>query len=427
MRSFLRVLKFAALGIVALISAWLVWLAVANAPANAQIDEKLAKAHAAGEPVTIADLAANRPAPERNALTYLQRAEDTSEAINREVHEVWKVEEARQLEQGQQVPESFDYSPTMIDAYRKAFAAHPTAIVLLFQASECPEYFLDLDYDTDSGSEFVADMLPKVQMVRAATRVLNYRVLLLLSEGKREEALDTCLAMLRLSNLFSGAPTLVGQLVAIAIRNVSINATNRVLRDGTLPPEAYDRLEAELARQDFRDAYRRSLITERAVGMAHFDDMRMVYSGLPHGKRDQASYLELFEVIIANAHQPYGSSDAQAAYRAAMNKAGPLTKLLGPAIEAANEAVTRNEAQARCLRVLNAILRRAPEDQADVKLDDLNLPKGTTTDPFNGQPLHLRHTDAGWLIYSVGGNLKDDGGQTDDDANDVGSAPIVSP
>jgi hypothetical protein len=315
----------------------------------------------------------------------------------------------------------------MIEAYRKVLAAHPAAVDLLFQASQCPEYFLDLNYVTKSGSDFVADMLPKVQLVRAAIRVLNYRVMLLLSEGKREEALNTCLAMLRLSNLFSRAPALIGQLVAIAIRNVSITATNRVLRDGELPPEAHDRLEAELARQSFRDAYRHSLVTERPIGVAHFDDMRMYYSGLPHGKRDEASHLELLDVIIANADRPYGDPEAAAAYRAVMDKAGPMTKGLGPAIEAANESVTRNEAQARCLRVLNAILRRPRQDQADVKLSDLKLPDDATIDPFNGQPLNLRHADAGWLVYSIGGNLKDDGGKVDDDATDVGSVPIALP
>ncbi len=313
----------------------------------------------------------------------------------------------------------------MIEAYRKAFAAHPEVVPLLFQASDCPEYFLNLNYDADSGGQFVADMLPKVQMSRAAIRVLNYRVRLLLSEGKREEAFDTTLAMLRLSKLFSQAPGLVGQLVAIAIRAVSINAANRVLRDGPLPPEAYARLEAELARQDIHAAYRQSLLTERAIGLAHFNDAKMLPNvGLPDGKRDQVSYLQLFEVLIATADGPYGDPDVKAAIQKSLEHAGPLTKGVAPAIEATQVAVTRTEAQTRCLRVLNAILRDPPEKQSDVKLSDLNLPEGTTTDPFNGQPLHLKHADTGWVIYSVGQNLQDDGGQLDDKATDVGFEPI---
>ena len=179
MRRLLRVLKFVALGIVALISAGLIWIGVANGPANAQISKHIAQVRAAGEPTSIADLGAHPPAADKNALTYLQRAHVEIEAIYRVIHEVWQGEETRLLKLEQQVPESFDYSPTMIDAYRKAFAAHPAAMDLLFQASECPEYFLDLSYDTDSGSEFVADMLPKVQLARAATRVLNHRTTML--------------------------------------------------------------------------------------------------------------------------------------------------------------------------------------------------------------------------------------------------------
>ncbi len=65
MRTTLRIRKFGALGLVALVSAALIWLAVANAPAKAQVEEIVAQARAAGDPVTIADLAANPPAPRR--------------------------------------------------------------------------------------------------------------------------------------------------------------------------------------------------------------------------------------------------------------------------------------------------------------------------------------------------------------------------
>ena len=423
-----RWLKFTGLVVLGAISVGMIWFAVANWKASAQLNAQFAELKAQGVPLSLADLERTPPPPGEDATTYLRRAENSIEAINREIHAEWQSEEARQLDKGLQVPDSFDYSPTMIEAYRRAFSAHPEVVPLLYEASHCPAYFMDLNYKTESGSEFVADMLSEVQLARATARVLNYRMILLLSEGKREEAMENTLALLRLSNLFGQAPALVGQLVAIGIRGVSLNALNRVLRDGPIPQDGYDRLDSELTRQDLLASYRNSLLTERAVGLAYFNDTNMLpYSGLPHGKRDKTSYLKVLDVLIANADRPYGDPDAKAALEKNLQAAGPLTTLLRPAIEATQQAITRNIAQVRCLRVLNAILRRPSDQQTDIKLPDLDLPEGTTTDPFNGHALHLKHTDSGWLIYSVGGNLKDDGGQLDDDATDVGSAPIVSP
>jgi hypothetical protein len=56
-------------------------------------------------------------------------------------------------------------------------------------------------------------------------------------------------------------------------------------------------------------------------------------------------------------------------------------------------------------------------------LSALNLPPEVLVDPFSGKPLQVKRTPEGWLIYSVGKNLQDDGGEFED-ALDVGVGPI---
>ena len=52
------------------------------------------------------------------------------------------------------------------------------------------------------------------------------------------------------------------------------------------------------------------------------------------------------------------------------------------------------------------------------------LPVETTTDPFNGEPLRVKKMPKGWLVYSVGPNLQDDGGKLGDvDHGDIGVGP----
>jgi len=79
----------------------------------------------------------------------------------------------------------------------------------------------------------------------------------------------------------------------------------------------------------------------------------------------------------------------------------------------------------RCLRVLNALQAHVPAGSDKIpKLTELGLPVETTTDPFNGEPLHIKKLPQGWLVYSVGRNFRDDGGKVDDPNNgDVGVGP----
>ena len=63
------------------------------------------------------------------------------------------------------------------------------------------------------------------------------------------------------------------------------------------------------------------------------------------------------------------------------------------------------------MRVFNALAEYRQRHGRDARgLSDLALPKEATIDPFSGKPLILKHTDGGWLIYSVSTNGIDDGG-----------------
>ena len=53
----------------------------------------------------------------------------------------------------------------------------------------------------------------------------------------------------------------------------------------------------------------------------------------------------------------------------------------------------------------------------------LGLPRETTIDPYNGEPLHVKKLPAGWQVYSVGMDLTDNSG-TFAKVTDVGVGPI---
>jgi hypothetical protein len=100
-----------------------------------------------------------------------------------------------------------------------------------------------------------------------------------------------------------------------------------------------------------------------------------------------------------------------------------LADLLLPALEAAISAANRDTAFARSLRVYSDLQHFAEEnDREATGLVELSLPKEATIDPFSGRPLIVQNTNAGWLVYSVGADGIDDGGNFDEH-KDVGVGP----
>ncbi len=114
-------------------------------------------------------------------------------------------------------------------------------------------------------------------------------------------------------------------------------------------------------------------------------------------------------------------SIVQRAYQKASGLPIDLAEDFVPAMQATYDAATRSRALVRSLRVLTALQARAG-DKGVPKLSDLGLPGAATLDPYNGQPLRVKRLAEGWLVYSVGKNLTDDGGKFED-FSDAGLGP----
>jgi HAMP domain-containing protein len=424
MNRFLKVLKYLGLGVVALVAIALILVALANWMADARLERKVTALRDAGQPVTLVDLIRKPIPPETNAATYLRRARNDVEAIQKEVTAA--IDAAPQLDQ-----DRFDeghLSPELKKAIQSAFEAYPMVIGLVTQAAECPDYDPQPDLTTDTSAFFESWLDESQSITRAVLRVLNYHALQQVSDSQQEEALRTCLLMFRLCRHFDREPMMNGYLVAVACRGgYAASTANLALRAGPLSDAARDALDAELARHETVEPFEHALITERAFGVQRYRELGHEISfgpiGPPWLKRDACSYLDLLEEAITLSGLSYAKADQALATSSAVANAGPLTRLIVPALQAMIDATCRVQAQMRCLRVLNALTRHDQSDNApELKLTDLGLPAEATTDPFDGKPLHLKKLPDGWLIYSVGKNLTDDGGELTDD-KDVGLGP----
>ena len=413
-------LKIAALGLGLLVGLGLISWAVTNARATARVAERIAALRAAGEPTTLADLRRKPIPPESNAMTYLDQA---ALAIKAMVSAVYAVEEQATEEERKAVGDERP-SPAILAAMRDALAAHPDVVPLLERAAACPGLDRQWDFNLTSQSFLTSMLTERVSSLRSIWRVLHYQAEVQLADGRRDDALRTCLTMLKLTRLLQYEPCVVNFLVGISVRWESMLVTEQVLTSGPVSPQLHAELEAELARQDLVAAYRESLRSERAFGSDCFRDREVTLPQVPFlQKNEQCDYLDLIAFAIATADRPLGDADVRDEFARVSREAGPNIRACISSIERTRESRFGLETFLHALRVLNAIqAREQAGDASQPQLDKLGLPAEATLDPVNGEPLQIRRTPQGWLIYGVGANLTDDGGQLEDDL-DVGVGP----
>jgi hypothetical protein len=212
-----------------------------------------------------------------------------------------------------------------------------------------------------------------------------------------------------------------------------------VLASSPISPETHAALDAELALHENPQRMVWALKSERAFGIDN-------HMRLPSGARQPSKWafhmfgwplkrywigvLDYFEEELKLVERPWTDGRGSVGRRPepdAPSGYGVLADLLIPATQAAYDANARTTAMLRTLRVFNALAEfRQNHGHEATGIADLTLPKEATLDPFSGKPLLLKHTDDGWLIYSVGTNRTDDGGNFTDQ-KDAGLGPRKLP
>lgn len=393
-----------------LLNAWYVW------STGTRLERQLVELRAAGEPVQLADLARPPIPPEENAAVLLRRAADDLNAMQKELTAWFPLQG---YPTGSMTSEEQDKVGKLFDAY-------PKVLPLIEQAADCSNYDSERDY-TLSQSQFMESDLSRLTQTRVAFRVLRARTAWLLAQDRRNEAFATALAMFRLARHLRREPLIVGYLVTLACEGLTMEGVHQVLQSGPLGAESRHALDTELALRDNMDGYRGALRSERAFALSAMRELPGYDFWFTRGfANDGTSHLlALMGGYLADAGRPY---QELAAERKTIHKPNSsrasyrVAELLRPALDKTRESTERIRASGRALRVLNALQSRAASADGVPDLAELGLPQEATIDPFNGKPLIVKRHADGWMVYSVGPNLKDDGGKLDG-ISDVGVGP----
>jgi hypothetical protein len=322
-----------------------------------------------------------------------------------------------------------------------ALSKFDSSVDELRQASQRP--YADVPLNYADGFDSVSTLLPVLAELKRCSQVLQLRVVAELADGQTAKALDDVKLFLYLNNSLRSSPFLISHLVRMAIANIALQPIWEGLAEHRWSDEQLVALDAELANVDFLADYEFAMRGERAFAIATIDNERRtreIISRQDNGNLVTnkltfmpSAYFYQNELARARMQQrwilPLVDTNSRivspAALQCAENSAHAELKpyspykvqalMSFPIIGRAVEKFAAIQSSIDLARVACALERyRLAHGQCPDTLDALapqfigKLPH----DIINGQPLHYRRTDGGqFILYSVGWNETDDGGQ----------------
>ncbi|MBI2433658.1 MAG: hypothetical protein HYV26_12395 [Candidatus Hydrogenedentes bacterium] len=262
--------------------------------------------------------------------------------------------------------------------------------------------------------------------------------------GNTDTALDHLNGIYQLGQILEHEPVMVSQLVRIAIHGIGVGAVGSLLSPGELTPQQVRQVTSMLRQMDYRQGVADSLWGETQAGLSSFDAMRAgdlrpeliglhgtdrgdrlfqhLYSsplGRPWLNLDEAAYAEVMGQMTqaAPAANFYEAIPALQAIRneiEALPRTRVFTRALTPALTVYLEAPARATAQNELAQIgLTLELQYHGQAAYPADLYEIESAFGSPLplDPYSGQPYRYEQLATGFLLYSIGSNLQDDGGR----------------
>jgi hypothetical protein len=433
-----RIFSRLARGAAALTCLLLLTTLVANGVAGRALEQELARIRDRGEPLTLREVAPPPvPDAENAALVYeqafrhLPRLERASQATDPVAMRLDHEEDAAL---GLFVSgDAAKREQVSVPRVRQALAGTEEALALVRQAAAMPRCRFPVNWEDGAGA-----LLPHLPKLRSFSRLLGADAALAATDGQPARALADLDALVGMTRHIASEPLLIGQMVQDGCLSVAQESLRRLLETTAIDAADNRALDLTLAGVDLYDPFARAIQAERCLGLWAFDVARadpvrwravagnqitpgslcsavLRPVGSPLLKMDEQFYLHFMAEGLALARRrervsaaEWGDADLRYPWYA------DVTRLMLPAFSLAGNR--RDEAVARLALARGGLAidlfhrrnRRYPEALAEV---EGILSQSLPTDPFSGQALRYHRQGSGYVLYSVGVNGRDDGGQ----------------
>lgn len=439
-----KIMKWLGIGIGALLVLIIIASLVMNVVFSRELRQTMAQLKAEGRALTVAKI---RPAPvpdDQNAAPLMQKASELMGygAYNKPAPKAAPaIKELSDLINSNNTADISTWPTAHRDALPRLIQAPEMAqlFAILREASQKPGYNNNLKYEDGPSM-----LLPNLDAVRQTIRFLSIKAELAAQNGNTEEAWATLLEGLKLVDLLKQEPILITQLVRIACDIVMINYMERMADKTDVPPKQAQVLIAELARHTDAIPWIRCMEGERIFmgiwvfnrisGQASCSEIAQIFGGSHSSlrtwffkyntapilgswtKKDFTVYLKLMSQMEDYYKVPYWQA-VETIRNHPIDQQIPLycllTRLIFPNLDRLVTKNAEHDAAVDVARVglglklfkqKNGAYPGTLENVAPEFLDAIPV------DPFTGKALIYRKADAGFILYSLGPNQRDDNG-----------------
>jgi hypothetical protein len=296
-------------------------------------------------------------------------------------------------------------------------------------------------YPIEWAPDFYTTRFDQLQEARPVATLLQMDAWLCAQEGDADGAIRSVQGVLNTGRSIGDAPTAITQLMRIGLRTMAVRLLERTLAQGQPAPAVLADLQRRLEEEDTHPAFLTATRGERAGDdqlMEYLEGAGLSQAGiqkeldsigpdgpslserlplfLPGGiKRQRSAFLrfmtEAVEIAKLPSEQQKGPLDR---WSAAARNQPVLVKAFAPALQKMATASKRSSAELRAAIVLLAAERyRQERKQLPESLTELvqaGYLKAVPTDPYDGKPLRFRRLDDGLVVYALGPDGQDNGG-----------------
>jgi len=273
-------------------------------------------------------------------------------------------------------------------------------------------------YPTDF-SKGITMLSQEVQNLRTCARCLALQAMVRAHQGDAKGAMDSLRAIQALAQSLDNDPAMLSQQIRMAIQGMMDRQLQELLPVIEFPDANLAQLENVLLASDYQPALHRALLGERVAGLIMLENPNGMGNG-PATRfaqgiifgRDRVAYLDVMVDYIAATDQPWpavivDSTNVSVEFMARTNRFTALTSTVVPAVDGMVQSMANGTARCRVTALAIALERyRRANGKPPATLDELapQCIKQVPLDPYSGQSFTYQATDAGYVVYSLGGN-----------------------
>ncbi len=319
-----------------------------------------------------------------------------------------------------------DESEILIEEY---LADNKDALELLHEAAqiEYSRYPIDMSLGNNVSLNHIVEL-------RFGARMLSLEAFVHADNEKSQSAVDSIKAGFGIARSLNLEPTIISQLVRISCQSLVVSALERVINRTILTDEQLLELGRIVEKTEDSEAIVRGFIGDRCFIIELLSNPELIspeiingvssaplielYSALGMTDWDTNIYLEFTNEYIESMKLPEDKRlkavKEIVARQAKISKIHILHNELTPALSRCIEVDLRNNAHLRAAQAAVAVERyrlakgKLPDQLSELVPEYLEV---VPADPFDGNEIKYKQLSTGYVVYSIGQDLSDDGGR----------------